>query len=176
MNKTKEAKVRREVEMKDWNEESGFSYSTITDNEILEMTVHELHYKSDSYESFLEFDRMSSGNCDDIKITIRWYIIEDDGNEVLYGEMSRWLSDFSYFPKTEAGEFVRVGMVVPFKCLWDGNGEGKELLLSGAISPDDYNIVGFEIVDEKIDIKTIEETDEEDLDLFDILVRITDIF
>ena len=39
-----------------------------------------------------------------------------------------------------------------FGQLWDGNGDGEELLESGAISPDRKNIVAFEVVKKSEDI------------------------
>ena len=39
-----------------------------------------------------------------------------------------------------------------FGQLWDGNGDGEELLESGAISPDGENIVDFEVVKKSEDI------------------------
>ena len=39
-----------------------------------------------------------------------------------------------------------------FGQLWDGNGNGEELLESGAISPDNENVVAFEVVKKAEDI------------------------
>lgn len=39
-----------------------------------------------------------------------------------------------------------------FGQLWDGNGDGEELLESGAISPDGENVVSFEVVKKSEDI------------------------
>ena len=39
-----------------------------------------------------------------------------------------------------------------FGQLWDGNGDGEELLESGAISPDGENIVAFKIIEKANDI------------------------
>ena len=39
-----------------------------------------------------------------------------------------------------------------FGQLWDGNGDGEELLESGAISPDGENIISFEVVKRAEDI------------------------
>ena len=49
-----------------------------------------------------------------------------------------------------------------FGQLWDGNGNGEELLESGAISPDGENIVAFEVV------KRAE-------DILETIVKVTDI-
>ena len=49
-----------------------------------------------------------------------------------------------------------------FGQLWDGNGDGEELLESGAISPDGENVVSFEIV------KRAE-------DILETIVKVTDI-
>ena len=42
---------------------------------------------------------------------------------------------------------IEVGDILYFGQLWDGEGNGEELLDSGAISPDNENIVSFEIVE-----------------------------
>ena len=47
----------------------------------------------------------------------------------------------------ETSEEIRIGMEIRFAELWDGNGDGEELLYSGAISPDNENVVGFVIVE-----------------------------
>lgn len=39
-----------------------------------------------------------------------------------------------------------------FGQLWDGNGDGEELLESGAISPDGENVVAFKVVKKSEDI------------------------
>ena len=49
-----------------------------------------------------------------------------------------------------------------FGQLWDGNGDGEELLESGAISPDGENIVDFEVVKKSEDI-------------LETIVKVTDI-
>ena len=49
-----------------------------------------------------------------------------------------------------------------FGQLWDGNGNGEELLESGAISPDGENIVAFEVVKKSEDI-------------LETIVKVTDI-
>ena len=50
-----------------------------------------------------------------------------------------------------------------FGQLWDGNGDGEELLESGAISLDNENVVAFEVV-KKAD------------DILKALVKVTDIY
>lgn len=63
----------------------------------------------------------------------------------------------------ESGEEIKIGMEIRFAELWDGDGDGMELLESGAISPDNENVVAFEVVEKSADIlKTI--------------VRVTDIY
>ena len=47
----------------------------------------------------------------------------------------------------ETREEIKIGMEIRFAELWDGNGDGEELLDSGAIGPDNENIVGFVIVE-----------------------------
>ena len=50
-----------------------------------------------------------------------------------------------------------------FGQLWDGNGDGEELLESGAISPDGENIVDFEVVKKSEDI-------------LETIVKVTDMY
>ena len=50
-----------------------------------------------------------------------------------------------------------------FGQLWDGNGDGEELLESGAISPDGENIVAFEVV-KKAD------------DILEAVIKVTDMY
>lgn len=50
-----------------------------------------------------------------------------------------------------------------FGQLWDGNGDGEELLESGAISPDGENVVAFEII-KKAD------------NMLETVVKVTDIY
>ena len=50
-----------------------------------------------------------------------------------------------------------------FGQLWDGNGDGEELLESGAISPDGENIVDFEVI-KKAD------------DILETVIRVTDMY
>ena len=63
----------------------------------------------------------------------------------------------------ESLEEITIGMEVRFTELWNGNGDGEELLQSGAISPDNENVVAFEVI-------------EEDSDILNTLVRVTDIY
>lgn len=63
----------------------------------------------------------------------------------------------------ESKEEITIGMEVRFAELWDGDGDGEELLASGAISPDNENVVSFEILSSESN-------------LLDTLVRITDIY
>lgn len=68
----------------------------------------------------------------------------------------------------ESREF-KVGMEVRFAELWDGNGDGEELLSSGAIAvwneetETDDNIVSFEIIEPSEDI-------------LNTLVKVTDLY
>ena len=50
-----------------------------------------------------------------------------------------------------------------FGQLWNGDGDGEELLESGAISPDGENIVAFEVVKKANDI-------------LETMVRVTDMY
>lgn len=63
----------------------------------------------------------------------------------------------------EAEQEIEVGAELYFGQLWDGDGDGEELLESGAISPDDENTVVFEIV-------------ESDEDILKTLVKVIDIY
>ena len=61
-------------------------------------------------------------------------------------------------------EEIQVGKNYYFGQLWDGEeGNAEELLESGAVSPDDENVVAFEIV------KTAD-------DLLQTVVKVTDIY
>lgn len=58
---------------------------------------------------------------------------------------------------------IEIGQEYYFGQLWDGNGDGEELLESGIVSPDEENVVVFEIVENADDpLKT--------------LVKVTDIY
>ena len=58
---------------------------------------------------------------------------------------------------------IEIGQEYYFGQFWDGEGDGEELLESGAVSPDDESIVAFEVA-EKAE------------DLAQIVVRVTDIY
>lgn len=58
---------------------------------------------------------------------------------------------------------IEVGQEYYFGQLWDGEGDGEELLESGDVSPDEENVVAFEIV---------ENAD----DPLETLVKVTDIY
>lgn len=49
-------------------------------------------------------------------------------------------------------EEIETGKDYYFGQLWDGTGDGEELLESGAISPDGENVVAFEIKEQADDI------------------------
>ncbi len=68
----------------------------------------------------------------------------------------------------ENREEIKVGMEVRFAELWDGNGEGEELIESGAIAVWDEQTESEDTVWFKI-IKPAE-------DILNTLVRVTDIF
>ena len=63
----------------------------------------------------------------------------------------------------ESREEIKIGMELRFAEVWDGNGDGKELLQSGAISPDNENIVSFDII-------------EENSNILNTIVKVTDIY
>ena len=49
-------------------------------------------------------------------------------------------------------EEIKINKEYYFGQLWDGNGDGEELLESGAISPDGENVVSFEVIKKANDI------------------------
>lgn len=63
---------------------------------------------------------------------------------------------------SKAIEEIVIGETYYFGQLWDGNGDGLELLESGAISPDNENTIFFELI-------------EPDEDIMDALVKVTGI-
>lgn len=58
---------------------------------------------------------------------------------------------------------IEIGQEYYFGQLWDGEGDGEELLESGTVSPDEENVVAFEIV-------------ENANDPLETLVKVTDIY
>lgn len=72
------------------------------------------------------------------------------------------MKTLSYVLETEEHE-VKIGEELYFGEIWDGEGDGEELLQSGAISPDNENVISFEVV-------------EENEDILNTLVRVTDIY
>lgn len=71
------------------------------------------------------------------------------------------MKTLSYIYGTE--QEVKIGAELYFGQLWDGNGDGEELLSSGAISLDNENVVAFEIIASGKDI-------------LNTVVRVTDIY
>lgn len=63
----------------------------------------------------------------------------------------------------ESREEIRIGMEVRFAELWDGDGDGQELLDSGSVSPDNENVVAFKISKSAQDV-------------LDTIVCVTDIY
>lgn len=61
-------------------------------------------------------------------------------------------------------EEIKVGEKYYFGQLWDGNGDGEELLESESVSPDNENVVTFKVI----------EKDNEDI--LDSLVEVIDIY
>ena len=61
------------------------------------------------------------------------------------------------------GMNIEVGKIYNFSDIWDGNYDGEELLESGTVSPDEENVVEFEVI-EKFD------------DPLDTIVKVTDIY
>ena len=58
---------------------------------------------------------------------------------------------------------IEIGQEYYFGQIWDGEGDGEELLESGAVSPDGENVIAFEV---------IENAD----DPLETLVKVTDIY
>lgn len=58
---------------------------------------------------------------------------------------------------------IKVRTKLYFGQLWDGNGDGEELLNDRTISPDNENVVAFEVIENSNDILRI-------------LVKVTDIY
>ena len=58
---------------------------------------------------------------------------------------------------------IEIGQEYYFGQLWDGEGDGEELMESGAVSPDGENVVAFEIV-------------EKAMNPLETLVKVTDIY
>ncbi len=58
---------------------------------------------------------------------------------------------------------IKIGEVYKFLEIWDESGDEEELLKDGTVSPDNENVVAFEIV-------------EENESVLDTLVRVTDIY
>lgn len=71
------------------------------------------------------------------------------------------MKTLSYVYGTE--EEIEIGKKYYFGELWDGNGDGDDLLESGSVSPDNENVVEFEVV-------------EQDENVLNALVRVTDIY
>ena len=63
----------------------------------------------------------------------------------------------------ETREEITIGMEIRFADIWDGNGDGEELLHSGAISPDNENVVSFDVI-------------EENSNILNTIVKVTDIY
>ena len=63
----------------------------------------------------------------------------------------------------ETREEITIGMEIRFADIWDGNGDGEELLHSGAISPDNKNVVSFDVI-------------EENSNILNTIVKVTDIY
>lgn len=60
-------------------------------------------------------------------------------------------------------EEIEIGKEYYFGQLWDGEGDGEELLKSKSVSSDNENVVAFEI-------------SEENSDILRTLVKVTDIY
>ena len=61
-------------------------------------------------------------------------------------------------------EEIEIDKEYYFGQLWDGEGDGEELLESGTVSPDEENVVAFEVLEENPD------------DICKTLVKVTDIY
>lgn len=71
------------------------------------------------------------------------------------------MKTLSYELATE--EEINIGEIYYFGQLWDGDGDGEELLEDGTISPDEENVVAFEVV-------------EREEDILRTIVKVTDIY
>ena len=71
------------------------------------------------------------------------------------------MKTLSYYKGTE--QEIEVGAELYFGQLWDGNGDGEELLQSGAISLNNENIIAFEVA-------------EQNNDILNTVVRVADIY
>ena len=71
------------------------------------------------------------------------------------------MKTLSYVLATE--EEINIGETYYFGQLWDGDGDGEELLEDGTISPDGENVVAFEVV-------------EREEDILRTIVKVTDIY
>lgn len=71
------------------------------------------------------------------------------------------METLSYYKGYE--EEIKVGESYFFGQMWDGSGDGDELLESGSISPDGENVVDFTVVEKASDI-------------MDTLVKVTGIY
>ena len=71
------------------------------------------------------------------------------------------MKTLSYVLATE--EEINIGEIYYFGQLWDGDGDGEELLEDGTISPDGENVVAFEVV-------------EREEDILETIVKVTDIY
>ena len=61
-------------------------------------------------------------------------------------------------------EEIEIDKEYYFGQLWDGEGDGEELIESGTVSPDNENVVAFEVLEENPD------------DICKTLVKVTDIY
>lgn len=71
------------------------------------------------------------------------------------------MKTLSYYKGTE--QEIEIGAELYFGQLWDGEGDGEELLQSGAVSPDNENVVAFDVIESAEDVS-------------DTLVKVTDIY
>lgn len=71
------------------------------------------------------------------------------------------MKTLSYIHGTE--QEIEIGAELYFGQLWDGNGDGEELLNDKTISPDNENIVAFKVIEESENI-------------LNTIVKVTDIY
>lgn len=72
------------------------------------------------------------------------------------------MKSLSYVLGTETE--IEVGKELYFGQIWDGNGDGWELLEDGSVSPDGENVVAFQIVEKNNE------------DALKSIVKVTDIY
>ena len=115
-------------------------------------------------------EELKKYNCtykNDYGWNIEEYALEycecDEEGEFVVGSDYEMATEKRIVMTLETVEEIEVGMEVRFAELWDGEGDGEELLQSGTISPDNDNVVTFKVV-------------EDNSNILDTIVRVIDIY